>query len=197
MVREFIGWCNQNEGFFSLILSMIAIGISIYAIGAQNRSTVYKERLDAYCEIENICLKMERILDARRKSVNQDESNITFLLLDNRKQIMLVEKTKDLITCSQIGGRNSAEHQQLIRKYWDIYSGIYSFDELKKRTRLFYADCDAECLLELIRQYDNLIFDYILFDYSHTSQQLEKLENLINNIQKKNILKRMKRKLPI
>lgn len=42
----FIAWYNENEGFFSLILSIIAIVISIIAINAQNKGVVFENDLN-------------------------------------------------------------------------------------------------------------------------------------------------------
>ena len=44
ILMNFIHWCNENSGFFSLILSVIAIIISIIAIRAQNKGVLFDKR---------------------------------------------------------------------------------------------------------------------------------------------------------
>lgn len=58
----FIAWCNENEGFFSLILSIIAIVISIIAINAQNKGVVFEKRLRLYTDTYRIYKKCNIIV---------------------------------------------------------------------------------------------------------------------------------------
>lgn len=196
----FVSWCNENAGFFSLLLSAIAILISIFAIHAQNKGTVFKERLSVYCDALNIFRKSSRIVEiCKGKSVEKQKKLIAIIMFEigSDEQKIIEESCEDQDPAIENSEDSVSNFARLTSQYVDIYIEKYLKDPFVLEVEVFYRPVVFKYIQRLYNLYDNMRLGIIAYDQEEIDKWISELDNLLAEIRRNRILEKMRRKLPV
>lgn len=188
----FIAWCNENEGFFSLILSIIAIVISIIAIKAQNKGVVFEKRLRLYTDTYRIykkCNIIVQVCPGKEKYAQKNEISSVLFRINSREAEILSEL------------KNEAENRpsQLLDEYISIYIESYMKENERRidDAYIFYQYDIAHYLDQLFSYYDYLLAAVPTLEKREIDKWIEEVKKILDVIDRGSILKKMRRKMPI
>lgn len=196
IVMQFIEWCNINEGFFSMLLSVVAILVSIKAISAQNKGTVFEKRLEIYCIIDKLYKNSTRIIQiCSGKNLIQQRNLIATIMFDiNSEESNLVHQF------GKLGDDEKSlpeESKNLIADYIQIYLEKYINDPISSQSEIFYDSQISNCIKELVSHYDNMRLGILAYTQPEIDEWIEKLNAIAMDFEQKEILKKMKKQLPL
>lgn len=189
----FVAWCNENEGFFSLILSLIAIVISIIAINAQNKGVVFEKRLRLYADACRICKKCSIIVQVcSGKEEYAQKNEISFILFRiNSREAEILRTLKN--------EEEESRHSQLLDEYTAIYIELYMKENEQRIDDLyiFYQSDIVYYMDQLFSYYDYLLVSVPVLDKQEIDKWIEQVKKILDEIEKGDLLKKMRRKMPI
>ncbi|WP_461810480.1 hypothetical protein, partial [Faecalimonas sp.] len=67
MITEFIKWCNDNEGFLSMVLSIITVIISLFIMWKSNKNTL---------KISEKQMELESKIAFRQEKIQQNQIKV-------------------------------------------------------------------------------------------------------------------------
>lgn len=194
----FVTWCNGNAGFFSLLLSVIAVITSIFAISAQNKSTVFKERLSIYSTTLDMYRKGCRIVEiCKGKRVETQKKMIALVMFDlGSDEQKIIEK------CCQGSFHENDEKaadrfKTLMDRYTKIYFEKYMNDSFVAEAEIFYEPVVYNYISKLYGFYDDMRLCILACEQEEINTWIDDFDCLLKQIQQKHILEKMKRKLPL
>lgn len=190
----FIAWCNENEGFFSLILSIIAIVISIIAINAQNKGVVFEKRLELYVNADRIFKSCELIVKRCTGRQARNQKNLISLILF-RPNSQEAECLRELRNTNEQNDR----YAQLLDEYVSIYieKHMQEKEKIVEELAIFYPQKIAAYIQKLIFYYDELLVSFPILERAEIDEWIENVKKVLDLIEEKKILAKMKWKLPI
>ena len=207
---NFIHWCNANNGFFSLILSAIAIIISIIAIRAQNMGVLFEKRAAVYYKTYAIHSKLTRILELYPAEkipnafsryviaivifdIGSEESHIFERLKPIEKEWKSDQNNQ---STNQQNWFDSEEAKSLVDRFAEIYVEKYTATQLVDDAALFYNEEIAQSVKGIFAAYDLGILSLLFLTPPEIREWLKKVEDAMQLFNKKRTLKKMRRKLP-
>lgn len=195
----FVTWCNENAGFFSLLLSVIAVITSISAICAQNKSAVFKERLSIYCDALDVFRKSCRIVEiVKGKSLEKQKKIIATIMFEigSDEQKIIEESCIDQESTEENSEEPDNRFVRLTSQYVDIYIEKYLKKSFVSETEIFYKPAIYKYIQRLYGLYDNMRLNIIACDQKEIDEWIDKLDSLLAEIRQKHIFEKMKRRLP-
>lgn len=190
----FIAWCNENEGFFSLILSIIAIVISIIAINAQNKGVVFEKRLKLYVNANRISKSCASIAKCCKGRPATGQINLISLILfkPNSRE---AECLRELGSTTE----QSEQYHQLLDTYTSICIDVYlkENEKINEELSVFYPPRIARYIQDLLFYYDELLMSFPILETAEIEEWINNVQKILDVIEEKNILKKMKRKMSI
>ena len=174
----------------SLLVSVIAVFISIYAITAQNRGVVFEHRLSIYVETQTIYSQYKKIMGKASQVEFQRQKSLiaTILFGFNTDEGELIEKYLNL---------SSNESTDALVEYMDTYISKYLSNSLVENCKIFYNEDMSTQVGKLYSSYDIFRMTFLVYTEEEMMQAYQEIKAVLNEFQQKNILKKMKRKLPI
>jgi len=113
---SFIEWCNNNQGFTSIILSVITIGITLYVMCKSNDNS--KKISEKQAELEKtIALRQE---DMQRRQIKVD--TYPYRVDCWEKLYMLREETEILKTAFELDAFSDLSISEISKKLQPFYS---------------------------------------------------------------------------
>ena len=198
IIKEFIKFCNCNEGILSLIVSIVAIVISIKAIKAQNKATLFEKRLSLYCEIEStysICKKILKHCNKPYDLGTKKKIMMAIFRMDSREynivnQALTIESKKKLEGLEK-------ERRKLIDQYINLY--ISTLDSsFEDKTKLLFSDKKAvEDAIKLYYLFDSIKLAIINIDVKTIEHWMKSIKDTTEKIEKDKVLKRLAKDLPL
>ncbi len=181
-----------NTEVISLIISGVAILISIYAITAQNRGVVFEHRLSIYIEVQTIYDNCRRIVERCPKIDFQKQKGIIAMVLFgfNTAEADLVKKYLD-----QSSSKN--EGMAAFLEYLDINLSKHLDTALLQDCKIFFNQKVYENVEELYSTYDGFRLTFLASTEEEITRSYQKMKLVLDDFQKQKVLKKMKRKLPI
>ena len=210
ILMNFIHWCNENSGFFSLILSVIAIIISIIAIRAQNKGVLFDKRATVYYKTYEIHSRLARILElfpAEKTPNIFSRYVIAMIIFDIGSEESRIFKTLKPIEKEWQSDRNNQNMNQknwfdsekakpLVDRFAEIYAEKYTTTQLVDDAALFYNEKIAQSVKEIFTVYDSGVLALLCLTPSEIQKWLQEVEDALQLFNKKHTLKKMRRKLP-
>ena len=196
-IEQFIEWCNKNEGFFSMLLSVVAIGVSIKAIFAQNRGAVFEKRLEIYCTVDNLYKNSRRIIETcfGKDLIKQRNLLATIMFDYNSREKFLVREF------GKLKGEEDESFDDakssILMDYMDLYLEKYVNDTISSQAEIFYNSQISNSVKELVSHYDNMRLGILAYTQPEIEEWIEKLNAIVMDFEQKDILKKMKKELPI
>lgn len=115
-VSSFIEWCNNNQGFTSIILSVVTFGITLYVMYKSNDNS--KKISEKQAELEkNIALRQE---DMQRRQIKVD--TYPYRVDCWEKLYMLREETEILKTAFQVETFSNLSIREISGKLQPFYT---------------------------------------------------------------------------
>jgi len=198
-MNDFILWCNRNSGFFSLLLSAIAIIISIHAIHAQNKGAVFKERLEIYTYVLDMYERSCRIVaKCRGISIHRRKAIIAIIIFDigSREQDIVEEYYKEKALAPK-SNNHKIQKTHLLMEYLDIYLKKYNNDSMITKASIFYKSAITDSIKKMYNIYDTLRLNLLIYEENEIDALIQELDDILVEIHRKHILKKMRRHLPI
>lgn len=173
----------------SIILSLIAIFVSIYAISSQNKGVVFEHRLSIYCKVSDMYERCSRIIKlCTGKDIKLQKEIISAILFkfDSEEYKIATKVIND----------SSRESTNIMDRYAELYiskEDIFFHHESK----IFYEKLIYDNIQLLANKYDTMILSYLLYDKNEMNEFIENLNVIIKKYDEEKILEKMKNKLPI
>jgi hypothetical protein len=199
-MSSFISWCNENSGFFSLVLSMVAIAVSVYAINTQNKGVVFEKRLSIYCTVDKIYQQSCRIVEiCSGKTLAQQRKLIAAIIFDiDSKEKEIIRKVSALeAACTEEKANHSHEIEALVDEYTELYIKKYLYNATVDEAKIFYNSEISDCIKKLFDLYDDLRLGILSCSQEDVNRIIKSLEDTTKSFDQNHILTRMKQKLPI
>ena len=202
-MREIIDFCNKNEGALSLLLSCIAVVISVSAIRSQTKSAVFEKRLDVYCRIEDIYCKLARITEVCNKPGKIKRKHIINLILFklNSPETEIVREILDAAEKENLDPALLFEKNVEIKELADRYSEFCAEEmdfTFENRIALLFKNKEAvNEAVKIFNDYESLKLGFLFYEEDELLKFLEKIQRDIDSFCCKDTLKKLKRDLPI
>lgn len=179
-----------------MLLSVVAILVSIKAISAQNKGTVFEKRLEIYCIIDKLYKNSTRIIQiCSGKNLIQQRNLIATIMFDiNSEESNLVHQFGKLGDDEKSLPEAS---KNLIADYIQIYLEKYINGPISSQSEIFYDSQISNCIKELVSHYDNMRLGILAYTQPEIDEWIEKLNAIAMDFEQKEILKKMKKELPI
>lgn len=170
--------------------NLLRVVISIYAITAQNRGVVFEHRLSIYVETQTIYSQYKKIMGKASQVEFQRQKSLiaTILFGFNTDEGELIEKYLNL---------SSNESTDALVEYMDTYISKYLSNSLVENCKIFYNEDISTQVGKLYSSYDIFRMTFLVYTEEEMMQAYQEIKAVLNEFQQKNILKKMKRKLPI
>ena len=101
----------------------------------------------------------------------------------------------------ELGNTNSQSdrYNQLIDKYLSMYIDIYlkENEKINEELFIFYPPKIATYMQELLSHYDELLMSFPILETEEIEEWINGVKKVLDVIEEKNILKKMKRKMSI
>lgn len=197
---DFIAWCNVNSGFFSLLLSVVAIIVSIVAIKAQNKGAVFEKRVSIYCEVSRIYSIVKGIVEKNSNGMaKRYKSIVVSLLFDYRSEedVIFEQIGKLELENADSQPENQKKINELIEKYADLYVRKYMHSDIVEKTAIFYNTGITKNVKELFDAYDSLLLGLIIMNREDFDGWAKKASEIIDSFDRAGTLRKMKKQLPL
>ena len=89
------------------------------------------------------------------------------------------------------------ESKNLIADYIQIYLEKYINDPISSQSEIFYDSQISNCIKELVSHYDNMRLGILAYTQPEIDEWIEKLNAIAMDFEQKEILKKMKKQLPL
>lgn len=203
-ILEFIQFCNKNSGVLSLVVAIIAVIVSVKAIKAQNKSTLFEKRLSLYCEVESMYGVCKNILRCCKEpySIGTKKLITAVLFTFNSEEYTLTQKAlalqeKELTLPKEETESLTAQRFALADQYVNLYLAKTNL-AFEDRMRLLFTDQKAvEYAIELYQLYDNMKLSLILTEISELEELIQEIGVITRNFQAHKVLKRLAQDLPL
>ena len=210
ILMNFIHWCNENSGFFSLILSVIAAIISIVAIRAQNKGVLFEKRTAVYYKTYAIHSKLTRILElypAEKTPNIFSRYVIAMIIFDiGSEESRIFERLKSIEKERQSDQDNqnanprnwfdSEKAKSLVERFVEIYVEKYTTTQLVNDAVVFYNEKIAQSVKRIFTTYDSAICALLFLTPSEIQEWLQEVDDALQLFKKERTLKKMRHKLP-
>ena len=203
-ILRFIEVCNCNEGILSLIVSIVAIFISVKAIKAQNKAALFEKRLSLYCEIEStysICKKILKHCNKPYDLGTKRKIMMAIFRMDSREynivnKALTIESKKQKVSKIKAEGLEK-ERRKLIDQYINLY--ISTLDSsFEDKTKLLFSDKKAvEDAIKLYYLFDSIKLAIINIDVKTIEHWMQSIKDITKKIEKDKVLKRLAKDLPL
>ena len=143
IICSVISWINNNAGFFSLIMSTIAVCISIDAISAQNKAAVFDKRLEIYLRVENVYNKSKQVLKLFDIHNRIGKSSLAEAMLDRGSRLYdLAEKVLKRESQLKESGEPLLEDIEFCELTVDYYEYCIFHEDgnVQRQVELFFKD---------------------------------------------------------
>lgn len=199
-VIAFISWCNSNSGFFSLLLSIIAIGISVLAISAQNKGVLFEKRVSIYYETYKMYKGIKRVIDEVNSS--KSAANIIYLAAatifePESEESAIFQQLKKYDSDETKDDNTKNKIDEMISKYFDIYSKKYLISHLTEEAELLYGKDISYLIDNLYEAYDSLRMALIISTPDDISYWAKSAKKVVDDVDQKKLFSRMKKMLPL
>ena len=216
-ILRFIEVCNCNEGILSLIVSIVAIVISVKASKAQNKAALFEKRLSLYCEIEStysICKKILKHCNKPYDLGTKRKIMMAIFRMDSREynivnKALTIESKKQKVSKIKAEGSEmqkvwkgkleglEKERRKLIDQYINLY--ISTLDSsFEDKTKLLFSDKKAvEDAIKLYYLFDSIKLAIINIDVKTIEHWMQSIKDITKNIEKDKVLKRLAKDLPL
>ena len=204
IIKEFIKFCNCNEGILSLFVSIVAIVVSVKAIKAQNKAAVFEKRLSLYCEIESAYNMCKNIIKHCNEPYNLDTKTrimIVVFKINSREYDILnkalkIESEKQKVSEKKAEGLEK-ERQELINQYLNLY--ISNSDSLlESRIKLLFSNKKAvEDATKLYNLFDSIKLGLINADEKNIEHWIQSIKDTTKKIEENKVLERLAKDLPL
>ena len=186
---------NTVLTYLPLVLSSVAILVSIASIRAHNKGVVFEKRLEIYCETEKLYQKSVRIIElCPCKMDGAQNSLIGQILFDfNSPEQQLLERSATIKDKSL----KSPKFAELADKYAEVYFQKYLHGSKIDNAGIFFSKEIADCIKRLYDHIDEMRLGILVYEQKEIAEWIEELNRMIMDIDEREILKKMKKKLPI
>lgn len=206
-------WFTDNEGGLSVLLSALAVVISLLAIGVQNKGVLFEKRAAVYYEVGAIYKKLYQELET---DVLLGTATYRFFFAVNlfpsgSEEYGVFEELHQLeqeweAECAAVEEEDRAaleeelfedERAKALRgRYTDIYRKKHLENHLIDETELLYGKDIATQVLALYRAYDFLVMMLPILTHEELEDWVERTRPVLREFEAKRVLGRMKRRLP-
>ena len=206
---KFISFCNTNYGVFSLLVSIVAIVISLKAIKSGNKSAMLEKRLSLYCQIESIYYQCKKITERCKKitercaipcSISTKRTIMAIIFDLNSKEYDVLEKAIN-IESQRLSEKDAEKLTKQQCELCDEYAELYLKTMnpcFEARVKLLFSNKKAvENALELYRLFDNLKLSLIAYQIDELEKTIQEMETAVKKFEDKRVLKYLKRDLPL
>ena len=195
-----ISWLNDNSGVFSLLVSVVAIVVSVYAVRAQNRGVVAQERLSLYREVYDTykrCTLVAEHCEEKAMSTVGKFIAASNLFEYGSAGAEFVRTYKICSLKQDSTEAEQAEHREATKEYGKFLQKVTSRHR-EVEIELFF---DRECAL-LTEQLYNSCFKFmrgITFweEDEKFAEWKADADKILREFDEKKVLEKMKRKLPL
>ena len=199
-----IEFCNDNSGVLSMVLSVIAIIVSVKAISAQNKATLFEKRLEIYCNIEAVYSSGRKILHWCESRDTKHRKRIIMSVMFNygEKEFDLIKAALDLEESMLPGVQEENKEKEtqimdLAEQYIDICL-MKSDGAVEQQLKLlFYNQRATEIASKLYSAYEGIRFGFILAEDDNIEKSLKELREIIDQFENEKVLKYLKNDLPL
>lgn len=199
-----IEFCNNNSGVLSMVLSVIAIIVSVKAISAQNKATLFEKRLEIYCNIEAVYSAVLKILQWCESRDTRHRKRIIMSVMFNygEKEFDLIKAALDLEESMVPGAQKENEEKEkqimyLAEQYIDICL-MKSDNTIEQQLRLLFSNERAtEIASKLYSTYEGIRFGFILAEEDNVEKSLKELRKIIDQFENEKVMKHLKKDLPL
>lgn len=196
-----INFILSNTGssidLISIVISIGALVVSIYAICTQKKGIVFKHRLEIYSKVNSIIQKCDSILKGcPGKCEKEQKQCIASILFDSKADELdiayqyidkSIENTKEA----------QKETFLLENKYFEVYFSKYYGDSLYQECQIFYSKEICSHVQKLYSEYNKLLGGFLFRNKESLEQTYEEIKSILKEFQQNKILEKMKKKLPV
>ena len=207
-----ISWCNANQGFVSaaltvasLLLSGVAIYISVRANRAQSQTALFQHRLKIYLEIDRIYSICEcfvksgaqKGLLARRSLANMLLYRVTSKEFEICSELIDIEKQMQ-----ECPAENELEHRRLNGDLMRLADSLVPdferenqlVQQIKGGYRLLYPERYREAVDQLLEQYLDLYFSHTVSNNEEFELLIERMGAVMNKLKNMDFSEMMEKK---
>lgn len=203
-MKSIIQFLNCNDGACSLLLSTVAIIISIVAIRSQTKAALIDKRLSLYSEIEAVLLCVRRIIELYRPSspLMAKKAIIKTLLFQfGSTEFHIVDQVIS-IECKQnrskkVSKKLKKQQKELLNEYVRIYAQKKDYYFISKVKLMFSRKKAAECFSILYSRYDDIKLSLLLINEKELDRKINELKVALDTCEKHNILNKFLKDLPL
>lgn len=182
----------------SIVISIGALVVSIYAICTQKKGIVFKHRLEIYSKVNSIIQKCDSILKrCPGKREKEQKQGIASILFDSKSDELSI--AYQYITNESILNIQEAkkENFHLENKYFEVYFSKYYGDSLCQECQIFYSKEICSHVQKLYSEYNKLLGTFLFKNKESLEQTYEEIKSILKEFQQNKILEKMKKKLPV
>ena len=206
-------WFTNNEGGLSVLLSALAVVISLLAIGAQNKGVLFEKRAAVYYEVGTIYKKLRRILEKGLRTSAATSRFICAMILfsPGSEEYSIFEALRPLEqvwektyaaaketdkAALEMQFLEDARVKALMDRYAEIYQKKYLETRLTDEAELLYGNAIGAQVAALSGAYDELLLGLPVLTREDIQNWAEKTRPVLREFEAKRVLGRMKRRLP-
>ena len=206
-------WFSENEGGLSVLLSALAVVISLLAIGAQNKGVLFEKRAAVYYEVGAIYKKLCCILEKglRTSAATSRFLCAVILFSPGSEEYSVFEALRPLEqdwekayaaakeaekAAMEIQFLEDVRVKALMDRYAEIYQKKYLETRLTDEAELLYGKAIGAQVAALSRVSDELLLGLPVLTREDIQSWAEKTRPVLREFETKRVLGRMKRRLP-